>query len=128
MSNPTAIAKLFSPELNRIRNVYGDDLTMAVIQFIDRRVEADARKAPGSTITVDVDWEQIDKDLRTHQATSVGQKVADQRAADLIQLTPEGLAKIIAASRQEGESVTDIEWTNLGETGKPTRMTRRGRR
>ena len=128
MSNPTAIAKLFYPELDRIRKVYGDDLTMAVIQFIDRRVEADARKAPGSTITVDVDWEQIDKDLRTHQATSVGQKVADQRASDLIQLTPDGLARIVAAARAEPDMTTDIEWSNFGETGKPTRMTRRSRR
>ena len=128
--NPKAVIQLFQPELGSIARRYGTDVAMSIVTQLDRAMDAKARLAPpGSTLTVDVDWNSIEAQLagQTAAATRAEEK-AQAQDAEMIHLTAEGLAKIVAAARAEPDKVIDISYDHHGADGHPIRMEQRSRR
>lgn len=124
--NPAAIVKLFQPEFASIARRYGADTAISIATQIDQGVDAEARQAPpGSTITVKVDWHSIEARLAGQTVAATRAEKAEAQVGDVIQLTPDGLAKIVAAARAEPGKTIDFEYDNYGETGKVTRIRQR---
>lgn len=130
MSDPVAIVKLFQPELARIYARHGEAATHSVIASLDSALQSATKAVPaGGVIDLPSGW----PDWNAIEAQLTGVTVAQERKAalppvDLITLTPDGLAKIVAAAREQPDEVTDIEYDHYGADGKPTRITRRARR
>ena len=125
MNSQAAIAKAFMPELANIYARHGEAATLAVIAGMDKTLAEQAKALGGGSYSLPFDW----PDWQAIEAQLAGQAVAEDRATkaqgDLIQLTPDGLARIVAAARAEPGKVTEIEYDHYGADGKPVRITQR---
>jgi hypothetical protein len=129
MDSQAAIAKAYMPELANIYARHGEAATRGVISGMDAALAERARALPGGiNYTIPDDW----PDWNAIEAQLTGKAVAVDRVAkaeaDVIRLTPDGLARIVQAARAEPDTVTDISYSDYGETGKPIRIDRRSRR
>lgn len=123
MDSQAAIAKAYMPELARVYERYGEAATRGVISGMDTALAERAKALPGGgnyTIPDDwPDWNAIEAQL-TGQAVAVD-RVAKAEADEMIHLTPDGLARIVAGARAQSDDVS-IQYDNFGETGRPVRL------